>query len=107
MSLNEVALLVGVAGGVAGLVSLLIKPTFYLSNLKREIESLKDLQARQQADFEHEVEKLQLVINGLKERIEHINTRVSGQLKEQGNSVSDLENYLVKNTSYERRRSKD
>ncbi|WNZ28174.1 hypothetical protein HJG54_35260 (plasmid) [Leptolyngbya sp. NK1-12] len=105
MTLAEIALLVGVAGGVAGLISVLAKPTFYLSNLKREIESLKDSQARQQADFDHEIEKLQLVMNGVRERVEHINTRVSGQLKEQAGTLSDLENWLTKNTSYERRRS--
>lgn len=105
MTLAEIALLIGVAGGVAGLTASVVKPTFFLSGLKREIEAVKDLQVNQQKDFDHEIEKLQLVINGLKERIEHINTRVSSQLKEQAGTVADLENYLVKNTSYERRRS--
>ena len=97
------------AGLVAILIGVITVLTTYskLQALHSRLESsdqaltakLSELALR----LEHTNDRFDLGVNGLRERIEHINTRVSGQQREFGVTLTDVENYLQKNTPYERR----
>ncbi len=58
---------------------------------------------KQLLKLDHQIDRVELVVNGVRERMEHINTRISSIQREQQATLDDLEAYLHKNTSYERR----
>lgn len=58
---------------------------------------------KQLIKLDHQIERVELITNGVRERMEHINTRISSTQREQGRTLDELESYLTKNTSYERR----
>lgn len=105
MDVSIFASLVAIATGIVTLISVGIRATQTLEKLKALIADQEDLSQRIDSDLRHEIEKLSLTINGVRERMEHINTRVSSQLKESGNRLKDVEAYLTKNTTFEGRRS--
>lgn len=68
----------------------------------------RDLELREQMKqidlkLEHTKDQIELWCNGNSERIEHINTRLSNQMKELTNAVIDVEAFLQKKTEYEKR----
>lgn len=74
-----------------------------LSRLELRDLELREEIKRSQVQSENLTDRVELFVNGLKERIEHINTRLSGQNKEIASTVADIEAFLQKNTEYERR----
>lgn len=105
MDLTFFASLVAMATGIVTLISVGIRATQALERMKSLIADQEDFTQRIESDLKHEIDKLHLTVNGVRERMEHINTRVSTQLKESGNLLKDVETYLTKTTSFERRRS--
>lgn len=105
MDVSLFASMVAIATGIVTLVSVGIRATQTLEKLKMLIADQEDLSQRIDSDLRHEIEKLALTINGVRERMEHINTRVSTQLKAESGRLKDVEAYLTKNTSFEGRRS--
>ena len=97
--------LISIATGIVTLMTVGVRATQALEKLRLLIADQEDLSQRIDSDLRHEIEKLGLTVNGVRERMEHINTRVSTQLKESGNRLKDVESYLTKNTSFEGRRS--
>lgn len=53
--------------------------------------------------LDYQIDNLSLLINGHRERMEHINTRLGGIQEKQQLTLDDVEGYLQKNTPYERR----
>ncbi len=86
--MEAIALIGGILGIATGFISL-------LAVLWRVSQSA--------ARVEHQIDKLELTVNGIRERMEHINTRLSNEHRELERSLTDVENYLHKNTAYERR----
>lgn len=74
-----------------------------LARLEARDLELRDEVKTLRLELEHAEDRLTLTTNGLKERIEHINTRVSGQVKDLSATVRAVEGFLQKNTAYERR----
>jgi hypothetical protein len=88
--------------------SLTILATF--SKLQAVLSRLetRDLELREEIrtlriQFDHASDRMELLTNGLKERVEHVNTRLSGQMKDTSSTLGSVEAFLVKNTAYERR----
>jgi predicted nucleic acid-binding Zn-ribbon protein len=54
-------------------------------------------------DAEHEIEKLELTVNGVRERMEHINSRLVTIQRDQERTIDELGGWLTKNTSFEPR----
>ena len=97
--------LIAIATGIVTLISVIIRATQSLERLRHLIADQQDATERVESDLRHELDKLQLTMNGVRERMEHINTRVSAQLKESGSLLKDMEIFLAKTTQFERRRS--
>jgi hypothetical protein len=71
--------------------------------LEHQIEMLRLQVSGVDKGLENEIDKVSLLANGVRERMEHINTRLVGDFKAINSTLRALENWLVKNTSYERR----
>lgn len=97
--------LLAIATSIVTLITVIIRATQSIERLRHLISDQEDSTLRVESELKHEIEKLQLTVNGVRERMEHINTRVSGQLKESGALLKDVEIFLAKTTSFERRRS--
>lgn len=88
--------------------SLTILATFSkLQSVLARLET-RDLELREeirklQMQFDHASDRMELLTNGLKERVEHVNTRLSNQMKDTSSTLGSVEAFLVKNTAYERR----
>ncbi|NJO79491.1 MAG: hypothetical protein HC827_13905 [Cyanobacteria bacterium RM1_2_2] len=74
-----------------------------LSRLETRDLKLQEQMQQMIIKMEHQDDRTELLFNGLKERIEHISLRLTTQQKEIASILSDVEAYLQKNTSYERR----
>lgn len=97
--------LLAIITSIVTLITVIIKATQSIERLRHLIADQQDFSERVESDLKHEIEKLQLTVNGVRERMEHINTRVSAQLKESGSLLKDMEIFLAKTTQFERRRS--
>jgi len=99
----DASTVIGLAVGVTALLTAYSRVQSIISK-----SELRDLEMRK--DIERILSKLENAsllrlsdVTGLKERIEHCNTRLSNQAKELERTVSAIEAYLQKNTSYEQR----
>jgi hypothetical protein len=90
---------VTLAGSVVGLLVGLIAVLGFLWRLFSVVAELK----AKDKELEYNIELLELTTNGVKERAEHLSTRLTNQLQDLSSTVYDLENWTVKNTSYEKR----
>lgn len=94
---------IGVVTGVVTIFTTFSKLQAVLSRFEtRDIELREEIR-QLKLQLEYASDRLLLMTNGLKERIEHINTRLSSQVKETAGTLNTVEAYLQKNTSYERR----
>jgi hypothetical protein len=92
---NELAMLASVLGLATGLISL-------LGGLWKLFSLVSALQARDR-ELLYEIEKLALTVNGVRERMEHVNLRISNQIQSYSSTLRDVESWMVKHTEYERR----
>lgn len=102
----DITVILAAIGGLTGLISIF---TTYskLQNVLARLES-RDLELKEQIKqlelrSEYGSDHIELLVNGLKERVEHINTRLSNQYKDINSVLSDIEGFLQKKTEYERR----
>lgn len=105
MDIAVIGGLLAIITSIVTLITVIIKATQSIERLRHLIADQQDFSERVESDLKHEIEKLQLTVNGVRERMEHINTRVSAQLKESGSLLKDVEIFLAKTTQFERRRS--
>lgn len=104
----DAAILATLIGLIVGLITIsttIVKVTNAIAGLRHAIAEVDDKIERLRSDSFHEVEKLALTSNGIRERMEHINTRLSNQHREITATASDIETFLVKTTAYEKRRN--
>jgi predicted ABC-type transport system involved in lysophospholipase L1 biosynthesis ATPase subunit len=81
---------IALMSGIFGLVGTLWKVFFIISSLQRQIEKL-----------EAEGDRQELIINGLRERMEHLNTRYSGGSQKMYDRLNHVEAWLDKHTEYQ------
>ncbi|WNZ24850.1 hypothetical protein HJG54_19685 [Leptolyngbya sp. NK1-12] len=98
-----IAASIGILTGVTTVLTTLSKLQCVLARLEIRDLELKEEIRKLQLQFDHATDQMELLTNGLKERIEHVNTRLSGQVKETGATIYAIEAFLQKNTTYERR----
>lgn len=96
---------IGLIVGVVTIGAVVVKITNSVAELRSSIVLLRAEIKHLAAQRDLEIENLKLLGNGIKERMEHINTRVSRDLKECTSATADIETFLVKTTSYEKRRN--
>ncbi|QYO63151.1 hypothetical protein [Leptolyngbya sp. 7M] len=94
---------VALSTGVLTILTTFSKLQAVLSRLETRDVELREEIRKLQLQFDHASDRMELLTNGLKERIEHVNTRLSGQVKETSVTLNSVEAYLQKNTTYERR----
>lgn len=90
--LAAVAAVVGLSTGILTLLGGLWKVFSLISSLERRDDALQN-----------DIEALELVVNGLNGRIEHLKGRLTKQINSQGAILRDCEGWLIKHTEYERR----
>lgn len=95
--------IIGVVTGFITILSALWRVSIAAADLRTKHELLRDLIEDGDRQLQHELEKLGLTVNGVRERMEHINTRISSQSKDLGRSLADVENFLQKSTAFEKR----
>lgn len=105
MEIATIASLVGIVVGLISMGSAVAKVAHGISTIRQAIDDVEARIDRLKLESDHEIEKLQLTVNGVRERMEHINTRVSGQLREKVGAIDDVEIFLAKTTAYEKRRN--
>lgn len=81
---------IGLASGICGLIAILWKVFSIISNLQRQIEKLE-------SDYERE----ELIVNGIRERIEHVQKRNISSGQRLYDRVNYIEAWLTKHTEYE------
>ncbi|QYO62782.1 hypothetical protein [Leptolyngbya sp. 7M] len=91
--------------GILSILGTFAKVQTLLNRLETRDLELREEMRVLRVEMENLDDRLSLTTQGLKERVEHINLRVSTQLKEVVNTVGSIEAYLQKNTTYERRNS--
>lgn len=94
---------IAITTGLLTVLTTFSKLQSVLSRLETRDLELREAINKLQLQFEHNNDRLELFTNGLKERVEHVNTRLTGQMKEASSTLNSIEAYLVKSTSYERR----
>lgn len=104
MEIATLAALVGIVVGLISIGSAVTKVASGIGAIRKSIDEVEEKISRLELETKHEVDLLKLTINGVRERMEHINTRVSGQLKDRAGALEDVELFLAKTTPYERRR---
>jgi hypothetical protein len=97
--MNELATFAAVVGLSTGMFTL-------LGGLWKVFNLISSLQRRDDA-LQHEIESLELVVNGLNGRIEHLKGRLTKQINSQSAILRDCEGWLIKHTEYERRSRDD
>lgn len=97
--MSEIALLGAIIGLSTGILTL-------LGGLWKVFSLLASLQRRDDA-LQNDIESLELVVNGLNGRIEHLKRRFTGQISTQNSTLHDVEGWLIKHTEYERRSRDD
>lgn len=58
---------------------------------------------KQLAGLDHKIEKVELTLNGVRERMEHLGTRLTTTQQAQQRTIDQVEAFLAKNTAYEPR----
>lgn len=89
--------------GVISIFTSYSKLQSVLSRLETRDLELREQIQQIQLRLEHQTDRTELLFNGLKERAEHTKSRFATELERLTSLITDLENYLQKNTSYERR----
>lgn len=97
------AAIVSIVTGAITVFATFSKLQSVLSRLETRDLELREEIRKLQLQFDHASDRMELLTNGLKERVEHVNTRLSGQVKETSATLNSVEAYLQKNTTYERR----
>lgn len=72
-----------------------------LSGLRYSRELVEAALRTELAELQNENEKLVLIVNGVKERTEHVNLRLTGTVEKISNRVTDTEVFLQKTTAFE------
>lgn len=105
MDIATASAFVSLITGLVALVSVLLKAMSTIASFKADLADLDDKIERLRSDHDHQLDRQLLIVNGCRERIEHIDTRIKGQLNRLTSTTEDMEAWLTKNTAYERRRS--
>lgn len=95
--------IVAITTGMLTILGMLIKLANVVNKLQNRDDFLKGELQKLQLQQDHQIDKLELLANGLKERGEHIDARLSTQLHTLIATVADIEGFLQKHTEYERR----
>lgn len=93
----------GITTAVVSIFTTYSKLQSVLARLESRDLKLQEQMSQMMLKMEHQNDYSTLTFNGLKERIEHVSTRLAVQVKEVNAVLSDVEGYLQKQTSYERR----
>ncbi len=83
---------VGIVTGAIAILAALYKAFGAVAELKMRINELHN-----------EIEKQGLILNGTKERIEHVGSRLSTAIKDNSRAIVEIEGWLTKHTEFERR----
>lgn len=105
----ELVLIAGLLAMVATISTILTalwKALNAIASLRYGISELHGKLDRINSEIDGKLERLELITNGYRERIEHINTRVSTHLQRLDDALDDIEAFLQKTTSYEKRRGR-
>lgn len=84
-----------VLGVITGLITIgtfMAKTINTIANLKVTLERL-----------EWKIDSVELHVNGVSERSEHLATRIQQYVQKNADTIEDIQAYLQKETSYERR----
>lgn len=103
MSLETLAVMLGLLTGLIGLFTTYSKVQSVVTRLEARDLEMKDAIRLLEVQTDNERDRIELLVNGLRERSEHVNTRLSQQYKDISGTLNDVESYLQKQTSYERR----
>jgi hypothetical protein len=86
----DVGQAIALASGIGGLIATLWKVFNIIRALERQIE-----------EIENELEKQVLIINGVRERLEHTRSRFILEIGSTNGRVSHNETWLTKHTEFE------
>lgn len=78
---------------LSGFVATIWKISQMISAIERRIDKI-----------DHEQEILELTLNGVRERMEHISTRLVNTQANQESKIAEVTSWLAKNTAFEPRR---
>lgn len=71
--------------------------------LRRQIELVENTLARRIEEVDNELDKQLLMVNGMKERIEHTRSRLLDEMREKKERIDYVESWLAKNTEFDQR----
>lgn len=71
--------------------------------ISASVSTMRHSLEKQDLRLEHLVDSHTLTFNGLRERNEHSISRLRGELEELSDRQEDVENFLQKNTAFEKR----
>ena len=102
-SIATIAGSLGIAVSLLTLSSVIWKASSAIAELRRSQERLESALRSEVAELQHELDKQALMINGYRERVEHVNLRLTGNTEKLTVRLTDVENFLQKTTSFETR----
>lgn len=101
---------------IAGLLAIIATLTTVLTALWKALNAIAAIKygiaetngrlERIASELDGKLERMELITNGVRERVEHVSLRVSGQFDRMDQAIDDLEGFLQKTTSYEKRRGR-
>lgn len=109
MMTSTIAAVAGILGVVISLITIastVWKASSAIAELRRMHERLEAALRAEIATLQHENDKMILLVNGVREVMEHTKTRLLGDYRQLSDHVEDIEGYLQKNTPYERRKNR-
>lgn len=98
-----IASLLGIAVALCTIASFLLRAVNAIHGLRQAQERLAGQIERESSDLRHELEKQTLTINGYRERVEHVNLRLTNNTEKLMVRMTDVENFLQKTTAFEYR----
>lgn len=101
---ESIAIIGGILGILTGLVSLLTivwRTAQATANIRNRLDVISDRLQDGDRSLDHQLETMKLTINGVRERMEHINNRLQNEQKDLRGDIKDVQAYLQKNTEFE------
>lgn len=92
-TLTAVSVALGIVVGLTTILSALWKIFTLVSEIKLSVTKVS-----------HELERQELIVNGVRERLEHVTLRLQNGQKSIEENVQDVEAFLCKTTAYTIRR---
>jgi len=93
----------GLITSTIAILTALLKIVNHLNALKTDLKETNWRIKTLEALVESKHDSLELTINGVRERQEHVAARIQVYVEKNAGVIEDIESYLQKNTPYERR----